>query len=474
MKLLQECLESIKLNSCPKTWTKVDNILELENSHFRKILNSTSARVYGANSRVGHRDNEIVDIDKENLLTLNHDLLKSHILGSSPWYSEYTAKCISYAKIYTLASGGSGISLELYNILLKCMKDPSFKPQIPQNCTYSSGDVIPGAHWVSTVLEYAKINFSYADSSGDVMALMNGAYVHIGYSLSIIKDLHYVWSLFIETTRLNNRLVGANKSNFYLFSNESSSQDSSLEAVLYISEYVKSNYSDYLKQDPISVRSSSQLVRTLIFSIRSFCEEIDLLLGQPSGNPLFSLNVDYPLSQSSFLAPSLSIKTEGVIEAILFAMWASIGRTKHLLSGDIDSIPCDAANQKSQLQFIQYPKLMQSILEKCRQNYGRRVFASGGETSKGIEDLWTYGVNTTSQLEELCFEFCKILSIELYVLVKVMEIFELGRYEYDEVWNFVAQKSDLVDIVEQFRSLLESGLFKDSSEIFATCIGVSV
>ena len=170
-------------------------------------------------------------------------------------------------------------------------------------------------------------------------------------------------------------------------------------------------------------RGISHSIETFVEAGRSLFQQLDYHLQTPSNNPLFSTALDYPLSQASFLAPTLSIKTEAVVEAILFTLWASVNRTQYLLSGQIDTIPRDGANDRSALQFIQYPKLMMSILERCRQTCGRRIFAAGAQTSNGIEDLWTYGVDTTAQLEHLCEAGTQLLLTELYVLVKTALLF---------------------------------------------------
>ena len=100
-------------------------------------------------------------------------------------------------------------------------------------------------------------------------------------------------------------------------------------------------------------------------------------------------------------------------------------------------IPRDGANDESALQFIQYPKLMMSILERCRQTCGRRIFAAGAQTSNGIEDLWTYGANTSAQLDYLCKEGANLLAIELYVLRQCDRLFnrqsELSSSEWLDI-----------------------------------------
>jgi histidine ammonia-lyase len=63
--------------------------------------------------------------------------------------------------------------------------------------------------------------------------------------------------------------------------------------------------------------------------------------------------------------------------------------------------------------------MMMAITEKCRIANGRRPFASGGATSGGIEDLWTFGTETIAQLESLIEDFLRIHAIELGICFTV-------------------------------------------------------
>ena len=331
LETLQDCLQSLASQSMPTAWDDAVAQIEQEAAHFDKILVDGTAPIYGVNTRVGHRGHE--QLSPADIQTFQQDFLASHTLGGPPWYSAYTTRCISYAKMYSLAAGGSGISTAMYhNATCSSVFNPTVKPLIPQHCTYSCGDVIPGAHWAKFVLD----NFPNYEprARAEVMALLNGSFVHVGYTLSLTRSLEKLGTLLIETTRLNNQLVQANSVNFSV-----PCKPHSQRIVQYIVQSLSTTHTDYRYQDPVSVRASPQIIETFVDAVRSLYQQLDYQLRSPSNNPLFSLETDYPLSQASFLAPTLSIKTEAVIEAILFALWASVNRTQHLLSGRVSTIP---------------------------------------------------------------------------------------------------------------------------------------
>jgi histidine ammonia-lyase len=405
---LQQCLNAISTHTAPPVWASALPIIQAESAQFQAILAAGKVPIYGATTRVGHRDHE--RLSAAEVQAFQAEFLASHAIGDAPWYGDRIARCIGYAKLYALAAGGSGISSELYQRAIATVLDPDFAPQVPQRCSYSCGDVIPGAHWAQALLNHPP---QYPPAAGEVMALLNGSFVHVGYTLGILAPLEQLGTLLIEATRLNNQLVQANRVNF-----AAPCRWHAQAIVQSIAESLGTDYADYRRQDPVSVRATPQIIETFVEAGRSLYQQLDYQLRSPSGNPLFSLEVDYPLSQASFLAPSLSLKTEAMIEAILFALWASVSRTQYLLSGQVAAIAADGANAQSASPLIQFPKLMMSILERCRQLAGRRIFAAGAQTSNGTEDLWTYGVNTTEQLHTLCEEGAQLLAIELFVLVK--------------------------------------------------------
>ena len=454
LETLKECLQSLSTKTQPKTWQNALDTIGREADHFQQILKAGKFPIYGATTRVGHRDHE--QLAPEEIQEFQKDFLTSHVIGSSPWYPSAVSRCIGYAKMYSFAAGGSGISRELYLATARTVLTDMFKPKIPQSCTYSCGDVIPGAHWTQALLDCFP---DYTLRAGEVMALLNGSFIHVGYTISLIEPLEKLGRLLIETTRLNNKIVKANRVNF-----SAPCKQHSRRIVQYIFDGLEFSCDGYSHQDPISIRSTPQIIETFVEANRLLYGQLNHHLKTPSNNPLFSLDLKHPISQASFLAPSLSIKTEGVIESILFALWASVNRTQYLLSGQVSTIPRDGANDESALQFIQYPKLMMSILEQCRQTCGRRIFAAGAQTSNGIEDLWTYGVNTAAQLDYLCKEGARLLATELYVLDQCNRLFNQQSQLPGGDWSVTKEANDCHSFID---TTLSSAWHSDSEALLS-------
>lgn len=417
MKVLNHFFQSIKEKRIPDF--SVERLAQLKNEseHLQNIAMNPSVVIYGSNTLTGHRDNELFIKERNDFI--ENEILDSHAIGSSPWYSTFTVYCISYAKLYSWAAGNSGVSKELFNNVSDIVCSNEFAAKIPKHCSYSCGDVIPGSHWAKEVLKAIRQTKKYTVKSGEVMALINGNFVSLGYAASLIPKIRKSWIYFIELTSIVNSVSKSNTSN--LFGMGFSNCDWVKSTVQYISSNAQVNSYQKNIQDPISIRSIPQQIILICSCIEEYIKEVEVSLMKPSGNPLFDLTEDLPISQSSFLNPKLTIKAEGLVEAVLFLMWAIVGRINYLLSGKVEGIPKDGSNKHSIIGLIQYPKLIMAKLEKARSKYGRRTFSSGSQTSYGLEDLWSNNETVLEELSCLLDEFQDICSIELIVLKSVIQ-----------------------------------------------------
>jgi len=369
------------------------------------ISKNPDARIYGVNVFPGHQDRNPADALKFD--KLQRELLVSHAISGEEPYSEFQARCIGFAKAYATAAGGALISGSLYDEICKAVCDPSFKPSVPRSSSYSCGDVIPGAHWANDLL--AKLGQQFQLKAGEGMALISGAYIHVGLSAAFAQRLRRLWSLFVESTKLTAALCDANPKEF-----ERPLQSAQVAEVLrYITDGMKSQKGD-TPQDPVSLRATHEVLSALHMAISDFAREADRAILTPSGNPLMlGQDAKTPHPQASFLNFELTIRASALIDTLLMCGWCSISRTSYLLGGQVPGIALDGKRTVDDFGFIQWPKLMQAKLEVARSRGGHRPYVSGSATSYGIEDLWSFGVMTTQSAEEVMDEIEKILCMEI-------------------------------------------------------------
>jgi len=411
MKVLQEFLTSVATLSRPERWSRCLDRLTDEHRHLCRLMENEDCRVYGATTLTGHRDQQ--QVRGAAATELLHQVILSHAIAPPPFHSRFSARCISFARIYSWAAGMSGIAPEVFRHCAELATDPEFDPEIPIRGTYSCGDVIPAAHWARQIVQAIEQDRATEIPAGQAMPLVNGSFVHSGYAASIVPALRAAWTLFVETSALSHQFCHANRSNLHTGALHRSGWVA--ETLEQITERATSSSTQGV-QDPVSLRSIPNVIEILCVSSEEFLQELDWILMRPSGNPLFDTRLDKPLSQSSFMEPVLAGRTESLSSAILFAMWSICGRLSHLLSGNVRGIPRDAADHETELALIQLPKMSMAVLERARLRHGRRAFAAGASTSYGTEDLWTNGVHLVEQLEELIGDFRDLCSLELVAM----------------------------------------------------------
>ncbi|MEX1667191.1 aromatic amino acid lyase [Zhongshania arctica] len=460
MQTLFDLLNYAASSKAPPLWATENDRVHRDFQIASKFQNTLNFRVYGTNTLTGHRDGE-EGFGTENI-DINAEILSTHAISYGENYCAFEVKCISYAKLYSLAAGYTGIDTRCYRELQELCVRTDFNPLIPKGSSYSCGDVIPAAHWARNVFERFR-DKNIPTPQGTAMALINGAFVHIGLAAASVKNIEIPFAIFLE-----NSIAHAQFSNrvgeLYYFSNAERSWPASVMQHVR-AKVVKRGFS-HEKQSSVSIRAIPQELEAFCVAAEDYMREINLLIFKPSGNPLFVEGEPAPLSQASFFCPTLSIKTGALIEAILFCAWAVVQRVIFILSGDT-TVPIDGGDQGSPLGLIQIPKLMMGKLEAMRSKYGSRCYSSGGQTSYGIEDLWTHGVGQVENLIEVLGDFSEISILEAYVLAMADKKFDI----FAEPSKFIkkvkesAAPADAVALLRDDRLLM---LLEESLEQFPT------
>lgn len=418
---LLELISNIKQQTIPSSWYLATKRIKKDEMHLDEMLKvSKPPIIYGVNTLVGHLDH--VNLTDKETNQFQQYLVHNHMLGDEENYLNFEVDCISYIKMHDLSLGGSGITLDLYNHLLALMEKGLFNiDNIPKNASYSSGDVIPGAHWANGVSDLLHENFSYQLQRKEGLSLINGSFVHVGISVAKVFVIQPLWALYNHNSLYYIDILKSKQSNFseQLITNK---HDSMANPLNWARTKAKSEGEQKI-QDPISIRSYPQVSSAFFNSIIAFTNAIEEQLSRRSDNPLVVHEEKETLSQASFIAPMISLATGQLIESMLLVMWQIERRLHFLLSGSVENIPQNGSTNSDPLGLIQVPKLVSAILEETRLKAGRRTFASGGSTSYGIEDIWTNGLTTLDTLQLVSNNLNRMLAIELSVILNVKKEF---------------------------------------------------
>ncbi|MCZ0941864.1 MAG: aromatic amino acid lyase [Gammaproteobacteria bacterium] len=458
--VLAECLDHVSNRSAPPLWAAGADRLDAEHRHLQALVRDPAVRVYGANTLMGHRDAETIP----NPEAMTAEILRTHAIAAPPWHDRHTARCIGYAKLYSWAAGLSGVSPELFEGVSELVTREDFNPQVPVGASYSCGDVIPASHWAKAVLDELSRSGFHEVRPGEAMALINGSFVHVGLAVAMVSNLQRTSALAVEAAALFHSAALANPSNLYFVATAERAWAS--KAVRYVADRSRRSLAATGTQDPVSLRAIPQVLETWSDAVGDFLGELNYLLFKPSCNPFIDERYAFPISQASFLAPTLSVKTGGVIEAALFLMWALLGWTSHLLSGRVPDIPRDGSTAASPLGQIQRPKLMTAICEKARMDLGRRTFAAGSDTSYGIEDIWTNGVFTLAQLKCALDALESMFCQSVWTIRRLADDFGLARVAGSELLDACAGCSTSAEAAERLSAALREGCPREAHQLF--------
>ena len=122
---------------------------------------STEKIVYGINTGFGQLANKV--ISKNNLVTLQKNLVLSHACGTGDFLPEKIVRLILLLKINNLAQGYSGVRLSLIETLIALFNQRVYPKIYARGSVGASGDLVPLAHMVVPLLGEGE--FSHHDKT---------------------------------------------------------------------------------------------------------------------------------------------------------------------------------------------------------------------------------------------------------------------------------------------------------------------
>lgn len=380
--------------------------IEDEFAWYQQAIADPGNRIYGANTLTGHLDDH--RLERQEIESLQATILATHQIGTAPFFDEAEARLIGYAKACTVAAGGTGLSPALYRHLLASIADDAFRPMVPRAASYSCGDVIPGAHWAGALLGHGGFSDRHMLQPGEGLALINGVFVDLGSSIALLPQLHGAILDMLANMHSAASVFGQGRAALVHPGREPGPV---ADALRHIAAGLPDKPAAPV-QLPVSLRSTPELVELAIGVQAHFSAVLDSHLQRGSANPYICRESGQILSQASFMAPDLSVAKSSLCEMVLFAMWACQSRIAAACA-QLEPLLLATGNA---MTAVQVPKLTQALLEDARLHAGRRTFASGAATSRGVEDLWTYGTSLTGLLRLLIADWRRMESAQHRVL----------------------------------------------------------
>ena len=209
MNQLNDFMASLESGVVPERLRACAPDVERGFQEFLAYAAQSGVPVYGTTTLPGHRDGTPVDVEARE--TAQHALIDSHCIGGPPHLPADVVRAMSLAKAFSVASLNVPISGDLYRLVLDAFEAKGFAPSVPANASYSSGDVIPAAHWARALMTLGGGDQGYRLKAGEGMALVNGAFVHVAACAALCARLRRFWPTYLEVVRISLSLCGSDR-----------------------------------------------------------------------------------------------------------------------------------------------------------------------------------------------------------------------------------------------------------------------
>lgn len=360
--------------------------------------------IYGANTLPGHRMADGTGTDAN---AINRAIMDSHsIAADPPWLDSSAVGFATLAKLIAVGSGNVPVRPETVDLLVAYFQTGDWaKARVPAAASYSCGDVVPAAHWLRAVLSHSGVSVETL-GPGEVMALINGNFIALGATLARLADLPALLARVLANAAWLVDLTHMPRE-IFAFHRRSLDIAPAMDA---LNDVAGHDDEPLPVQLPVSIRSIPQLQAMRHRAVAHLARTVMQALAEPSGNPLYDPATGAMLSQSSFLALDVSLALSATMEMLLAQMWACTERCKFLAEHFGEEVG------RNPVATIQVVKQMQAQTEAARRAHGIRLFASGGSTSAGVEDLWGYTLPAAQALDDAMGRLDTLIGIEARLL----------------------------------------------------------
>lgn len=337
---LDDVLRGVDKPELLDEWAGRLPVLEAQRAAVEAFIDG-GGQAYGFTTLFGHLDS----IHREREAIGN--LFEGHLVGAPEHLDPAWARGMLAVKLCQLANGGSGISPGTYQRLLGRFTGDLRDVRIDLRASYGSGDVVPGAWFVEAMLGGAEDL-----PAGDLMALINGAYVPTGLLLGSLTRVRTVFNEALHVVGEAAEFAGAHDAGVQL---------------------------------PVSLRDTSPLECAVAQGKKQLETALGAALNRQSSNPLFTFEGEAaaPRSNSSFLDFELSLAIGVAHEALRVSSAYLTGATRF-----VAGLGEEAAPELDKPFFVQLPKVSKAYAD----GLGVPGVSYAQAESHGVEDIGDAGL----------------------------------------------------------------------------------
>jgi histidine ammonia-lyase len=407
--------------------------------YLTKKLDESDELFYGINTGFGFLQN--VHIDKDQLRTLQSNLLLSHACGMGEEVPEDIVKLMIMLKIKSLSYGYSGIGIEVVKRLMDMYNNDVLPVIYTQGSLGASGDLAPLSHMclpliglgevkvngekITAAEALVKFGWQPVDlQSKDGLALINGTQFMSAYGMSNLVNSERLmeWANIISAISFDAFDCNKDSVNEKLHSIRDHGGQvfvaAEMRALLEGSEINQGKKSEV--QDPYSFRCIPQVhgatKDTFDFVLHTFLKEINSVTDNPNIFP----DEDLILSGGNFHGQPLALGLDYLAIAMSELANISERRTYQLLSGQ-RGFPLFLVKNPGLNSGLMIPQYTAAGIVSENKQLCTPASVDSISSSNNQEDHVSMGANAATKCFRVINNVEKVLAIELLTAVQAME-----------------------------------------------------
>ena len=433
---IQEILENdIKLKLSAAAEDRINKC----RTYLDNKLNNSDEPIYGINTGFGALHDR--SISKEDLGTLQKNLVMSHACGMGDEVPQVIVKLMLFLKIQSLSYGNSGVQLATVYRLIDFFNNDILPVVFQYGSLGASGDLAPLAHMSLPLLGMGEVNYDGRKlkshlvlekfgwsplelQSKEGLALLNGTQFMSAFGvycvlkvfkLSQLADVIGALSLDVFDGRIepffeNVHLIRPHKGQIKTASR--------VRFLLIDSELIMRQ--GKAVQDPYSFRCIPQVHGASKDSINYVAYVFKNEINSVTDNPTIFPEEDLIISAGNFHGQPLALALDNLSIAMAELGNISERRTYQLLSGQRDLTPFLILNPGLDSGFM-IPQYTAASMVSHNKQLATPASVDSIESSQGQEDHVSMGANAALKAYQICLNLERILAIELFNAAQALD-----------------------------------------------------
>ncbi len=414
----------------------------------RHVIDTLAARgekVYGVTTGFGHLSK--VRIPQEQLVDLQHNLLRSHAAGVGEPLSEEVTRAMMILLAASLARGHSGVRVEVVRQLVDLL-NAHITPIIPSRGSVgASGDLAPLAHLAlvlvgegeaflhgkryngADALQYAKLK-PLCLQAKEGLALINGTHLMEAVAVLALADARMLLLSAEAACAMSlEGLMGSHvplDARIHQARGQRGQQESAARLLKLVSdsEINRSHQNCARIQDPYTLRCAPQVFGAVRDALDYCAEVFERELGAVTDNPLVFPAEDAVLSGGNFHGQPLALALDMLAIALTHLASFSERRIYSLMGPhdwDQNSASLFLAPRSGLNSGFMIAQYVAAALVNEIKILAHPASIDSIPTSAGMEDFVSMGVTSAHKVAKILEQARQIVAIELMCAAQMLE-----------------------------------------------------